>query len=62
MQIHGKNRREHRRRNCVAKELHDPKYSPKVVQSKRRRRLEEIHELESDEDLDSYLGEEFDEE
>lgn len=55
IKIHGKERREHRRRNFYAKELHEPRFGPRVVQEKRRHKLDQLHEQESEEQLDEYL-------
>ena len=62
MKIHGKERRVIRRRNFLAKELHESRYGPRVVQEKRQHMLDELHEKEAEEELLHYEEETNDEE
>jgi hypothetical protein len=44
-----------RRRNFLARELHEPRYGPRIVEEKRKHKLDEIHEREAEEELDDFL-------
>ena len=61
MKIHGKDRRVIRRRNFLAKELHEPRYGPRVVAEKRQHMLDELHEREAEEELLHYEEDENEE-
>ena len=52
MNFENKQRRQIRRRNFLAKELHEGRYGPRVVAEKRRHKLDEIAEEEAEEELD----------
>lgn len=54
--MNNKQRRQIRRRNFLARELHEPRYGPRIVPDKRRFLIDKIHEDEADDDLFEYFG------
>jgi hypothetical protein len=55
-QLNNKQRRHVRRRNYLSRELHEPKFRQRIVEEKRKHKLDVIHEQEAEEDLDEYLA------
>ena len=56
MEMNEKQRHANRRRNFFAKSLHEPRFGPRVVDEKRRHKLDAIHEREADEDLADFIN------
>ena len=52
----GKQRKETRRRNHIAKDLRTPKYGPRIREVKRQHLIDEYHEKECEEDLAEFMG------
>lgn len=46
-----KERREFRRRNHIARDLHTSKYRARIKESKRRHLIDELHEQDAEEEL-----------
>ena len=47
---YGKQRREQRRRNHVARDLYTPKYGPRIRESKRQHLIDDLHRKDLEED------------
>lgn len=57
MDLHGKQRRQIRRRNFVAKELNsNRKFRQQVIGDKRNYLIDKLHEEEAEDDLHDYFG------
>lgn len=56
--VPNKQRREFRRRNHIARDLHSGKYGPRIRESKRRHWIDEAIERDLDEEMQEYLDKE----
>ena len=54
--MHGKERRQVRRRNYLAKELRDQRFRHQVIKDKRSHLIDELHEQDADDDLFEYFN------
>lgn len=49
-------RQQPKRRNFVAKKLHDPEFRNRIIYEKRKHKLDRLHEHDADEDLYEFFG------
>ena len=52
-----KQRRQVRRRNHVARDLHTPKYGPRIKESNKHHQIDELHEKDAEEELYWFMKE-----
>ena len=56
--IPSKQRREFRRRNHIARDLHSPKYGPRIKEPKKKHLVEELAERDLNDEMQEFLDKE----